>query len=131
MTTLSAAEQRHIFLTLPWPSRDLHPNARAHWAKKAKAVKNARTVAGWTAKETGIGKIDANALRVTAVFFPPNNHQRDIDGMLSSCKAYFDGLADVVGVDDSRWEIAAKREAACAPGSVVLEIEIIEGVVKP
>lgn len=123
--TAFAESRTTMFLTLPWPSRDLHPNARGHWAKRAKAAKSARLVASWTAKEVGIGRIIADALKVTAVFFPPNNQQRDIDGMLSSVKAYFDGLADVVGIDDSKWQIAIKREAACAPGSVVFEIEVL------
>ncbi|ALR06638.2 hypothetical protein XFHB_07055 [Xylella fastidiosa] len=27
-------------LTLPWPSKDLSPNARVHWTRRSKAVKH-------------------------------------------------------------------------------------------
>lgn len=29
-------------IILPWPSKDLSPNARIHWARRAKAVQHAR-----------------------------------------------------------------------------------------
>jgi crossover junction endodeoxyribonuclease RusA len=109
---------------LPWPSRDLHPNARVHWGRKAKAVKTARTDAAWMARASGLKKMAADALSVTAVFLPPDNRQRDTDGMLASCKAYLDGIADVVGVDDSRWNINIRREEPRKPGSVRIEIEM-------
>lgn len=115
-----------ISIDLPWPSRVLHPNARAHWAQKAKAVKKARADAAWSAKAAGIRRGDYDIplnLRVTAVFCPPDSRARDADGMLSSCKAYFDGIADVIGVDDSKWQIALRREAAVKGGSVRIELE--------
>lgn len=31
-------------LILPWPSKDLSPNGRAHWARKAAAAKSARAL---------------------------------------------------------------------------------------
>lgn len=112
-----------LTLDLPWPSRDLHPNARVHWAKRAKAAKKARADAAWTARAAGIGKIEADALSVTAVFSPPDSRARDVDGMLSNIKAYLDGLADVIGVDDSRWQIAIRREAPRPLGSVRIVLE--------
>jgi crossover junction endodeoxyribonuclease RusA len=62
-------------------------------------------------------------LKVTAIFAPPDNRRRDIDGMLSSIKSYLDGIADVIGVDDSRWQIAIRREAPIKGGSVRIELE--------
>jgi hypothetical protein len=44
--------------------------------------------------------------------------------MLAACKAYFDGIADVVG-DDSNWTIRMRREPPRAPGSVCIELEAI------
>lgn len=51
-----------------------------------------------------IGKIDAEAIKVTCIFSPPPiKRNRDLDGLLSSCKAYFDGIADAIGIDDSKF----------------------------
>lgn len=102
---LTAAEYRarpKAVVELPWPSRTLHPNARPHWAKKASATKAARFAAREMAKP--IGRIEASAIKVTCIFSPPPpKRNRDLDGLLSSCKAYFDGIADAIGIDDSRF----------------------------
>lgn len=115
-----------IHINLPWPHKDLRPNARPHWAEKAKAVKQARAIAGWRAKMAGIRLGDPDipaALKVTAVFSPPSRRHHDDDNMLASCKAYFDGIADVIGVDDSRWQIAMRREGVVKGGAVRIELE--------
>ena len=115
-----------ISLQLAWPPRELHPNSRCHFMVKARKAKNARTVAAWTAREAGIRPNDPDipaALKVTAVFSPPDNRRRDVDGMLSSIKSYLDGISDVIGIDDSKWDIALRREAATKGGSVRIELE--------
>ncbi len=43
--------------------------------------------------------------------------------MLSACKAYFDGVADFIGVDDSKWSIAIRREGVVKGGLVRIELE--------
>lgn len=114
-----------ISLPLPWPPRDLHPNSRVHWGRRARAAKLCRTIAAGTALAAGIRRGDPDIpsrLKVTAVFFPPDNRRRDIDGMLSSIKSYLDGIADVIGIDDSKWEISMSREGARKGGLVRIEI---------
>jgi len=113
-----------ISVELPWPDRVLHPNARVHWAKKAKAAKQARDDAAWWAKAAGFKRMKAEALNVTAIFCPPDKRRRDIDSMLSSIKSALDGIADVVGVDDSRWAIVLRKEAPKEHGAVRIEIEV-------
>ncbi len=73
---------------LPWPSPDLSPNARLHWAAKAKAVKEARRDAVIAARAAGIKRACARRATVTLTFSPPDNRRRDTDNMLSSCKGY-------------------------------------------
>ena len=111
---------KHI--DLPWPSSLLHPNARCHWAQKARATKKARADASVAALAAGIRKIEASALAVTAIFSPPDNRRRDSDGMLSSLKPTLDGISDVIGVDDSKWEISIKRSPPIKGGNVRIEI---------
>ena len=106
---------------LPWPPRILHPNERPHWAKKASATRAARFAASAMARK--IGKIDADAMKVTAIFSPPSKHPRDLDGMLSNIKAYLDGIADVIGVDDSKWAIVPCWGEPCKGGNVRIVLE--------
>jgi len=115
-----------VIINLPSPPRSLHPNARTHWARKAKDAKQARVTAAWCAREAGIRKGDCDipqALKVTITFSPPDNRRRDLDGMLSSSKNFLDGIADVVGVDDSRWAIVLQKSAPVKGGSVRVELE--------
>ncbi len=115
-------------IELPWPSRDLHPNARVHWAKKAKAAKRARNDAAYFALASGIRTYDfagQQSLNVALVFQPPDNRRRDTDGMISSVKNYCDGIADVVGIDDSRWVLSVRREEPKKPGVVRVEISSV------
>lgn len=92
-------------LTLPWPDRALHPNARVHWSKKAKATKAARWLAYMTALEAGWHRqaLPEGKLHLWLDFMPPDRRRRDDDGLLSSFKAYRDGLADALKIDDHRF----------------------------
>ena len=93
-------------LVMPWPSTDLSPNARVHWAVLARAKKRYREECGWQAKSQGARKIDAARLDVTFTFFPPSRRRIDLDNCIARMKAGIDGIADVIGVDDSRWRMS-------------------------
>ena len=109
-------------VTLPWPDKKLSPNAREHWAVKARLKKSARATAAKAAQAAGVRRSDASCLSVTAVFFPPDRRARDLDNMLASLKPSFDGIADVIGVDDSKWEIALRRDEPQKNGLVQILI---------
>lgn len=92
-------------LVLPWPSRDLHPNARVHWSKRAKAAKAARAdahlltlEARWKEWDLGDGPI-----HVWIDGYGTDRRRRDADGLLSSLKPTLDGIADALGIDDRRF----------------------------
>ncbi|HEY9096432.1 MAG TPA: hypothetical protein VIN35_11855 [Hydrogenophaga sp.] len=91
------------FLTLPWPDRALHPNARPHWTKLRKAAREARHMGQLLALEAGwhLVELPAGKLHVWWTFDPPNlSRKRDDDGLLSSMKPYRDGIADALKIDD-------------------------------
>lgn len=92
-------------LILPWPSRDLHPNARVHWRVKSKATKAARAAACLLARQAGWAalQLPAGRLHLWIDFYPPDRRRRDDDGLLASMKAARDGIADALGIDDSRF----------------------------
>lgn len=93
---------------LPWPPKELSPNARQNWAKAARARKAYRARCGAIGTAAG-GRVLAGVserLRVHLAFFPPDRRPRDWDNLLASMKSGLDGLADATGVDDSRWTLS-------------------------
>ena len=74
---------------------------------------------------SGARKVEANQLKVTVTFFPPDKRRRDIDGLLSNLKAYLDGISDAIGVDDGGWDIFLKRGDVRKRGAVRVEMEAI------
>lgn len=109
-------------MLLPWPDRVVSPNARTHWAPKARATKRMRHDAAWSAKQAQISVGDG-PIHVILTFYPPDKRRRDLDGCISSCKAYLDGLADALGIDDSRFALSARMAAVCsADGGVKIEV---------
>lgn len=89
-------------ITLPWPSRDLHPNVRVHWTRKAMAAKLARAYAFYVTRQAHMRAPPAGRLQAWIDAYPPDHRRRDADGVLSALKPSLDGIADALGVDD-RW----------------------------
>jgi len=112
---------RARIFTLPWPPADLSPNARGHWSKLARAKKAYREACAWTAKQQGAQKLTADALHLTLTFHAPTKRAYDLDNALARMKSGLDGLADVLGVDDSRWSLTI-RKADTVGGFVRVEV---------
>lgn len=97
-------------LIMPWPSmRELSPNWRGHWSGKARAKKRLREAWAIQAKQQGGYRLLVDRLIVKLEFVPPDRRHRDLDNLLASVKAGLDGLADVLGVDDSKWALAISK----------------------
>lgn len=90
-------------ITFGWPSKDLSPNSRGHWSKKARAAKAYRADCFYLTKEAGIVAPVDGPIRLIVEFVPPDRRPRDLDNMLSSCKALFDGMAEALKVNDKRF----------------------------
>lgn len=103
-------------LTLPWPPIILSPNARPgrHWGPLARAKKSYRWACAYTARSQGAGRLEPapDALAVHLRFVPPDRRHRDLDNCIAAMKSGLDGLADVLGVDDSRWKFYPPPELA-------------------
>ena len=108
-------------VSLPWPDRVLSPNSRAHWSRRAKAVKAARTQAYWLA-HMGMIELPDGPVPVRVVFHPPDKRGRDLDNMLASCKVYLDGISDAYGVNDARFVLTLERGEPVKGGAVLMEI---------
>lgn len=96
-------------LTMPWPQKVLSPNARVHWARKARAAKALKEAWFFQAKEQGAQPLKADKLQIALTFHCPDRRARDMDNMLGSIKHGLDGLALALGVDDKHWDISLSR----------------------
>ena len=109
-----------ILLDFPWPPKELSPNARVHWAKKARAFKSYKEACLWTGKAAGWSLHGAKRFKFT--FCPPDKRRRDADNCVAACKALLDALAVLTAVDDSEFEWSYARGNPVANGLVMVEV---------
>ena len=103
-----------LTVTLSLPPKALTPNARSHWAAKAKAVQAYRGEAFLMAGRAvaGVDKgghwwaLVGTEIMVRSTFWFRVNRRRDRDNAQASLKSALDGIAEALGVDDSRFVIA-------------------------
>lgn len=108
-------------IELPWPPKELSPNARIHWAKLAKSKKAYRQACAWAAKGQGAQPLAAEKLHLSLTFYAPTRRTYDLDNALARMKAGLDGLADVLGVDDKHWSLSIRRGDTTG-GKVLVEV---------
>jgi crossover junction endodeoxyribonuclease RusA len=111
---------------LPWPSRNLRPNARTHWAVRARETKSHRRTAYFlTMVETRERPASSWPARIPIrlTFHPPLRRAHDRDNLIANCKAYLDGAADALDVNDNRFDIMPPQILEVVKrGKVILEI---------
>ena len=91
-----------ITIVLPLPDKCLSPNARVHWAKKAKVVKSYRWEAQWKVRAKVASRPLWEKASYKARFYFPDNRRRDADNAIASIKSVLDGVADAgLVVNDS------------------------------
>jgi crossover junction endodeoxyribonuclease RusA len=112
-------------VTLPWPSKTLSPNARAHWRQKASATKVAREAAHWLTWQQVGRNMNWRGARLSFTFNPPDKRRRDTDNCIASTKAARDGIADALGIDDSKFECSYRMGEPVKGGAVRIEIRPI------
>jgi crossover junction endodeoxyribonuclease RusA len=119
-----------VRLELPFPPKELSPNARVHYMKKAKVVADYREECAWEAmvRQHDHGRPVAPPVRAAVTFVVPTRHKRDLDNLLASLKPAWDGLVDagvLAGDDAERFSVGeSKIEVGGALASyVVVELE--------
>lgn len=92
-----------VRVTLDLPPKELSPNGRTHWARKARAVRQYRMKAWAAARtETNAYRWEWERAELRAVWFLPDRRRRDPDNLMSSLKAAIDGLTDAHVLADDR-----------------------------
>jgi hypothetical protein len=115
-------------ITLPWPSSTLSGHANGHWrAKSAETAKHRR----WAADATRaalyravLGSPIPDGDILLSVRFVPPNRRGDRTNFPNRMKAYFDGIADALGVNDSRFLPAYQFADPEAPGRVEVTVQL-------
>ena len=120
---MSAAGGR---IELPWPPKELSPNARVHYRVKRGPGSKGETyqTAAWAlAKEAGVSLPGEGWISVFITFCPPDRRKRDIDNMFASIKDGLDGIARAAGADDSRFgTFMLTRGTPIKGGKVIVEV---------
>jgi len=106
----------------PWPPRALSPNARVHWAVKAKAAKSYRLTCFAIARAAKASAAWEGDIHLRMGFAPPDNRHRDDDNMIAACKSLRDGLADALGVNDRRFRLHSAVLPPMKGGAVLVEL---------
>lgn len=101
----------HLKTHLPWPPKELSPNARVHHMQRSRHAKKYREACGLLVKSAWGSlakamKIDRYPLlHLWLVFEPPDNRRRDDDNMIGAFKPGRDGIADALGIDDQKFAL--------------------------
>lgn len=111
-----------ITVELPWPDKALSPNSRPHWATKARAAKTAKTMAAALTRVETKTKPQWPRAKLEWVFHPKTANAVDKDNCIASCKAYQDGIAIALGIDDSRFETTYQILEPVKGGKVVVTL---------
>lgn len=107
---MPAFKPQHRDIQLPWPHESLSPNSRSDWRIHADAAKDAREAGFWATKEQKLTKASfdlSKPIKLTFFFFRKYRHKLDNDNASASCKAYRDGIAQALGIDDQHIESTA------------------------
>jgi Holliday junction resolvase RusA-like endonuclease len=110
------------------PPPELNPNnlRREHWTIRYRATKEAQEEIGWLAKVDWRDDKPMMKARISYQFHVKDHRRRDLDNLLSACKAYQDGLIEV-GVlfydDAAHLEIGSVKMIQNTEEKTVLEIE--------
>lgn len=123
---MNAPSSAPLEIELGWPAEELSPNSRAHRMVVARFKKAARTEAGWATKIVMPPRWapDKEPIPVHLTAHPkPTGPHPDADNLIASCKAFFDGIADVLGINDRDFAAPTVKFAdRCQRGRLIVSI---------
>jgi crossover junction endodeoxyribonuclease RusA len=94
-------------IVLPFPDKALWPNGRAHWATKSRAFAKHKA---WAFNATKANlprcfKWNGELVKLRYTITPKTAHKIDRDNCVAAMKAYQDGIALALGIDDSAFAV--------------------------
>ncbi len=131
-----------MIIRLPFPAPELFPNRKngKHW-KATMAAKHIQIAEARRITNEALREDFANTLKpkrwlngnipLSLVYLTPDKRKRDLDNMLAASKALLDGMAQALGVDDSRFKPILVDWVQGPKGGALMAavgIQIISGV---
>lgn len=117
---LRAELGKPVRVTLPWPPKELSPNARVYWREKNQAVGQYKTACWAILTQHRIKLKGKTKFKIT--FCEPDRRARDTDNLIGSFKAGQDALSLVTIVNDRLFEITYARGEPIKGGAVEIEV---------
>jgi len=116
-----------IVIDLPWPPKELSPNARVHRMEKARVARQYRQDCAWTTVEAAGGihrcpRLTGSDLELIAEFRMPDKRWRDADNLLAMIKSGIDGVCDATGINDKAFRRVTVDRVMDGAGVVRLTI---------
>lgn len=105
----------------------LSPNARVHWSTLFRAKFEAEQYAVLYTTQAAHG-IDTDGVEHATYHIergiPKGGRELDADNLTACCKAYLDGVAQALGVDDRHWQIGTVTQVRDPDGIGYLAITL-------
>ena len=123
-----------MIIRLPFPAPELFPNRASgrHWGGRNYIKAKQKLDAFCATKSAGVFDDKGGNIPLSLLFMTPDKRKRDADNMLAASKALLDGVAQALGVDDTRfkpilvdWVEGEKRVGALV---VAVGVQIVSGV---
>lgn len=109
-------------ITLPFPPASLSGHAKGHWRVKSGPTAKHREWARMVTLGSGVLVPTTGDIRVHVRFIPPDR-RGDRTNYPNRMKPYFDGIADALGVNDSRFLPSYEFAEPKMPGHVEVTVE--------
>ncbi len=88
-------------VVLPYPHKALWPNGRSHWAEKAREAKKHKRWAYLATLDADTGEQFGRPVELRLTVHPKGKGPLpDRDNAVAACKAYIDGIAEAIGIND-------------------------------
>lgn len=112
-----------IQIRCTYPPAKLGQTAGSHWRRRAKLIAQWRTLWSWEFYRYRLALQGQARFKIS--FAPPDKLRRDLHNCQGAFKAGIDALADIVGVDDSKFRIEWSPDwlPSMAGGAVFIEFE--------
>jgi hypothetical protein len=119
--TAAAYQPTSTLIELPFPPASLSGHNTGHWHSKSPVVAKHRKWAAMATLAACARAPEAGDIRVAVTFYPPDR-RGDRVNFPNRMKPYWDGIADALKVNDSRFLPSFHFAEPTEVGKVVIEV---------
>lgn len=104
-------------LEIPYPYKELSPNARVHHMVLHRKKKSYKNLVYWLVKDSKL-QADVNM----KIVWHPRTKSADLDNFIASFKAGQDGISQAWGLDDVHFNFNYEKGKSVRGGKVILHV---------